>query len=268
MQSVWNRTPDPFQAEVTPLILQMIANDKVPEPILVVQPTSSGKSSVPQTVSVVCSGVTIILECTQALGSEQASKITQASKSNGALVHACQLDTYKTTQDRKAFASNMLSIMKEEHHSSIDKGIASFILFTSPEALLDPIWSAFLDDVLLIGMLTLLCIDEIHMFVEFGLSFRKEFIKLREHVFVEALITNNENISVSQLKVLTLCMAAKFNIESLRLLQLTMSVRFNYHCIFLNDKSQFRKRHVHIKAEHASKSKRLLRKILHESLSI
>ena len=75
MQSVWNHTPNQFQAEAILLILQMIANDKVPELILLVQSTSSGKSSVPQTTSVVSSDVTIIIECTQSLGSYQASKI-------------------------------------------------------------------------------------------------------------------------------------------------------------------------------------------------
>ena len=45
IQSVWNRAPNLFQAEVIPLILQMFSNDKIPEPILLVQPSDSGKMS-------------------------------------------------------------------------------------------------------------------------------------------------------------------------------------------------------------------------------
>ena len=60
VQSDWNCSHNQFQAEVIPLILRMIANDKVPEPIILIQPTVSGKPSVPQTALVVFSGVTII----------------------------------------------------------------------------------------------------------------------------------------------------------------------------------------------------------------
>ena len=88
METVWNRSPNDFQSEVIPFILQMIAQDITPQPILLVQPTGSGKSSVPQTASVVSSGVTFIIECTQSLGSDQASKINPSSSSNGITITA------------------------------------------------------------------------------------------------------------------------------------------------------------------------------------
>ena len=52
----------------------MIANDKVPDPILLAQTTSSGKSSVPQTDLATASGVTIIINRTKSLDSDPDSK--------------------------------------------------------------------------------------------------------------------------------------------------------------------------------------------------
>ena len=161
----------------------MVAKDKPAKPILLVQPTGSGKSTVPQTSSITTSGVTFIVECTQSLGSDQASKIKQASTSDHTHVYGHQLDLVKTTHERIALANNIISVMDEKKHSSIDQGIVSFILFTSPEALLDPTWNKLFDDLLQMEMLTLFCIDVVHLFVEFGLSFRKEFLSLRDKVF-------------------------------------------------------------------------------------
>ena len=67
MEEVWDRSPNHFQSEIIPLILQMMTGDLTSEGLLLVQPTGSGKSSVPQTASVVTSGVTIIIEPTLAL---------------------------------------------------------------------------------------------------------------------------------------------------------------------------------------------------------
>lgn len=101
----------------------MVTHDKMPEPILLVQPTGSGKSSVPQNVSVVTSGVTFIIECTQSLGSDQASKIVQASTAHGALVYAYQLDVFKTNLERADLSNNIGTVLSEKKHSSVENGI-------------------------------------------------------------------------------------------------------------------------------------------------
>ena len=83
MEQVWDRSPNSFQSEIIPLILQMMAGDLVSEGLLLVQPTGSGKSSVPQTASVVTSGATIVIEPTLSLSSDQASKFNQATNVSG-----------------------------------------------------------------------------------------------------------------------------------------------------------------------------------------
>ena len=53
----------------------MIENDKNAELILLTLQTGSSKSSVPQIASDATSGTIIIIECTQYLGLDEASKI-------------------------------------------------------------------------------------------------------------------------------------------------------------------------------------------------
>jgi superfamily II DNA helicase RecQ len=80
MEEVWGCTPNCFQAKIIPTILQMLAKDLSPQALLLVQPTGSGKSAIPQTTSVVTNGVSIVIEPTLALSSDQASKYKRASK--------------------------------------------------------------------------------------------------------------------------------------------------------------------------------------------
>ena len=61
MEEVWGQSPNSFQSEIIPVILQMMTGDLASEGLLLVQPTGSGKSSVPQTASVVTSGATIVI---------------------------------------------------------------------------------------------------------------------------------------------------------------------------------------------------------------
>ena len=65
----------------------MLTNDLTPQGLLLIQPTGSGKSSVPQTASIISNGVTIIIEPTLALSSDQASKFQSASNGHSSLVY-------------------------------------------------------------------------------------------------------------------------------------------------------------------------------------
>ena len=183
MEEVWGRSPNRFQIEIIPTILQMLTKDSRPEALLLVQPTGSGKSTVPQTASVVTNGVSIIIEPTLALSSDQASKFENASKDFGGLVYSYQLDLYKKEDQRQRLSTDILSVMHDKKSQDIQKGIVSFVLFTSPEALVLPIWMRLVDELINIEMLNLICIDEVHLFIEFGLSFRKDFLSLRDKLF-------------------------------------------------------------------------------------
>ena len=263
MEEVWHRSPNNFQSEIIPLILQMMAGDLASEGLLLVQPTGSGKSSVPQTASVVTSGVTIIIEPTLSLSSDQASKFNNATNVPGGLVYAYQLDFQKKEHQKVQLANNILNVMKQKSTASIDSGIVSFVLFTSPETLLLPTWTNLVDDLLKIRMMNLLCIDEVHLFVDFGLSFRREFLDLRHKVFNKLIKSNGRsNIhssSTTALKIPILCMTATFNTKLLSLLQQIMNITFDPRRFFWSQSSLFKKRHIKICIKYSTQYKRIIK---------
>jgi superfamily II DNA helicase RecQ len=244
MEEVWHRSPNAFQSEIIPLILQMMAGDLPSEGLLLVQPTGSGKSSVPQTASVVTSGATIVIEPTLALSSDQASKFKAATNVPGGNVYSYQLDFQKNEQQRQELANNILTVLKQKATASIDSGIVSFVLFTSPETLLLPTWTNMVDELLEIKMLNLLCIDEVHLFIDFGLSFRRQFLCLRDRIFnklIKSNINNNNQSTSTTLKLPVLCMTATFNTKLLLLLQQITNITFDICCFFWSPSNLFKK---------------------------
>ena len=83
IQSVWSKNPSSFQLYSITRLLQMHCNGFSPETILLIQGTDSGKSTVPQTVGVTTCGLTLILENTLSLGSDQQYKYCIASQEQG-----------------------------------------------------------------------------------------------------------------------------------------------------------------------------------------
>ena len=262
MEEVWDRSPNHFQSEIIPLILQMMAGDLTPEGLLLVQPTGSGKSSVPQTASVITSGATIIIEPTLSLSSDQSSKFNHAKNVPGGLVYSYQLDFQKNEAQRNVLATNILNVLKRKATADIDTGIVSFVLFTSPETLILPTWAKLIDELLKIKMLNLLCIDEVHLFIDFGLSFRRKFLNLRNVIFnkiIENSINNDMQSNTTYLKIPVVCMTATFNINLLHLLQQMTNITFNPRRFFWSQKDLFKKRHIKIEIKYSSQYKKLIK---------
>ena len=272
MEEVWGRTPNRFQIEIIPTILQMLTKDVIPEGLLLVQPTGSGKSSVPQTASVVTNGVTIIIEPTLALSSDQSSKFDSASNDHGGVVYSYQLDLYKNDNDRQLLSNNIVSVLKRKKHQDIQSGIVSFVLFTSPEALVLPIWTNLIDELLKIDMLNLICVDEVHLFVEFGLSFRKDFLLLRHILFNKIISFNNASSNTISgtrtiLKIPLICMTATCNMQLLKLLQKMTNITFSHRHLYWSNKSDFQKRHITISIRYTNQFKRYTKEYLKKYLT-
>ena len=130
MQKMFNRSPRLYQGQIISHILKMMTNELPPEPVLMIQPTGSGKSSVPLTCAVIPGGVTIILENTLALASDQTSKIKSIVVSNTKPVKSFQLDTFKTDEDLQRLYDAILKHIEKNKNTSI-------ICFSSPEKLLN-----------------------------------------------------------------------------------------------------------------------------------
>ena len=106
MRNIFSRSPFGFQEELISHIIKMMVFEKDPNPVLIVQPTGTGKSTVPFTVSVLDAGITIIIENTIALGIDQTSKTNFISSSSNKLEIQCyHLDNINDASDQKTVSS-------------------------------------------------------------------------------------------------------------------------------------------------------------------
>ena len=111
METVWKKKPKPFQADVTKHVLQMGKADKKVAPTLLVRGTGGGKSLVMQTIAVIKGGVTLIIENTLSLSSDQMSKIKHVSEKDGNVI-ALHLDAIKNDADKKQTKKLLLGLKK------------------------------------------------------------------------------------------------------------------------------------------------------------
>ena len=161
MSTVLNRQPRTYQAYVIAHIIRMMSFAAVPEPILMVQPTGSGKSTIPLTCAVINGGVTIVIENTLSLGCDQSSKVNNIVNTTTKHIKSFQLDTFKSANDLQWLYDVLISHCSDNHNSS-------FMLFSSPETLIKPISVSFVAKLVRNKFLNLFCINEIHLFLEFG----------------------------------------------------------------------------------------------------
>ena len=108
--------------------------------------------------------------------------------------------------------------------------IKSLILFTSPESLLLDNWFTMIKELIIMNKLLLICIDEVHMFIEYALSFRKKFCLLKDNFFQQIIqrnnVINDDGIKTTHLLVPLICMTATFNESLLLLLQKMTNITF------------------------------------------
>ena len=126
MQTICCHSPRSYQVFAIPHLLKMMTGDLCPAPVLMVQSTGSGKRAVPLTASVVDGGVSIIVENTLALGSDQASKVMNQSSQDTKYIKSYHLDLFKSKEQQQKLCVGILHHLQRSPHISI-------ILFTSPE---------------------------------------------------------------------------------------------------------------------------------------
>ena len=113
MQNIFALSPNPFQAEVMGRLLEMGCGGNECNPLLLVQGTGGGKSAVYQVVGKVKGNVTLIIESTLSLSSDQLSKIEAIHPDLN--VHCIQLDSLKSlSESTKIFNSLDLLLSNNE----------------------------------------------------------------------------------------------------------------------------------------------------------
>ena len=130
MCSIFNRTPIDFQLGVTTHLLKMMSGNITAEPVLMVQPAGSGKSTVPLAAAIIDGGVTIIIENTLSLGSDQCVKLNN-------LVSSTLVKDIRAYHLDAIIQPNLISRIADGiiQHCEVNKD-TSFIIYTSPETLL------------------------------------------------------------------------------------------------------------------------------------
>ena len=174
MLEIWNRTPNDFQREAIPRLLMMRCTPNVPQALLLVQGTGGGKSAMAQTVGVVDCGVTLVIEELLAVATDQKSKVRSTSNAYGPIL-VYQLDSLKNPLLVNKLQSELLALKKTSN--------CTLFLYSSPECLMRQPWRTLIIRLINNGVLKLVCVDEIHLYVMFGLTFRKEFIMLKDSFF-------------------------------------------------------------------------------------
>jgi hypothetical protein len=246
MSTALHHNPRGFQRDVIPYVLKMKRATPNPiHPVLLVQGTGGGKSSVYQTIGIIKQGVSLIIENTLSLSSDQLSKIKQISE-RVPNVHSFQLDSLKTASSRTSLATQLSKV-----HSNSNTTI---FLFSSPESVIREPWQSLLSQLITKNVLRQVCIDEVHLFVMFAITFRHSFLKLKNLLFNQ-LIDNNTNIPsiipstnpcVRHLKVPILFMTATFNAQLLHYLERIVGFTIPYPSTFWSDRSTFARRNISI----------------------
>ena len=106
----------------------------------------------------------------------------------------------------------------------------TIFIYTSPKCLLHKPWQLVFVGFINSKVLKLVCVDEVHLFVMFGLIFRKEFTLLKEsffkHLINPSTAAQSDTIGIF-LKVLLLLMTVTFNSSLLDTLQKMAGVRIS-----------------------------------------
>ena len=262
MKAIWDRSPRDFQKEAIPRLLMMRCPPHRPEAMLLVQGTGGGKSAVAQTVGCVECGVTLIIEATLALAADQRSKVTQARNTFGPVL-AYQLDSIKKPHLITKLQNKLSSLGP---HSNV-----TLFIYSSPECLIREPWRSVFRGLINRKVLKLVCLDEVHLFVMFGVTFRKEFTLLKEsffqHIIIQPRAQDDPNNTGRYLKIPLLFMTATFNSSLLEMLYKMTGVMISPPNYLWSSRTNIARRNIRIHVDFTTQRLRSIKVILEETLS-
>jgi superfamily II DNA helicase RecQ len=266
MDKALGYTPHPFQHNIIKHIIRMKSSSSATptKPILLVQGTGGGKSSVYQCVGVIKRGVSLIIQNTLSLSSDQLSKIDKISQ-RLPRVYAIQLDSIKELHQQNLLIATLSSLSSTTN--------CTFYLFASPECLIKQPWQRLIDTLIHNEVLKFVCFDEVHLFVSFGISFRPNFIRLKELLFEKlrlrgtAPIQQRENTGQSTtLKIPILFMTATFNDVLLKHLEKMTGLSIKQDCFHWSGCNTFQRRNIQIAMSFTSYKTKIIKALMKDHL--
>jgi superfamily II DNA helicase RecQ len=129
----------------------------------------------------------------------------------------------------------------------------SVLLFASPECIVEDVWIEMIQKLIADTLLKLVCVDEVHQFVEFGLTFRKSFMSLKDSLFKFLWVTESQDkdsLLHTILKVPLLFMSATMNRSLVDLLQKIVGIQLCSNNIYWGDATYFQKRNITISSNY------------------
>jgi superfamily II DNA helicase RecQ len=187
MEEVFCTTPYPWQQEVISHLccMQIPNSGSTPAPVLLVRPTGGGKSSVRDVYSIMNGGFSLTITPLLSLGADQEEKITLKAQQSAGTVLSLHLDEIRSLADQQQLVDNLKLLTKQSN--------TSVLLFSSPQAILNKkfLWMTFIDWLIVNERLSMVCVDEVHLFVHFGMTFRDEFKNLTSHLFDKLKLVGN-----------------------------------------------------------------------------
>ena len=271
MKEIWDRTPRDFQQIAIPRLLMMRCPPNRPQAMVLVQGTGGGKSAVAQTVGCVDCGVTLVIEETLALAADQKSKVGRARNLHGPVL-AYQLDSVKKR--------HLVQKLQDKLNSLTTTTNVTLFLYTSPECLIREPWKTVVYNLIQRRVLKLVCVDEVHLFVTFGVTFRKEFLMLKNTFFrhlidtpttstattTNTMETNESNASAFYLKIPLLFMTATLNTELLMLLQKMTGIKLSPDNYLWSKRDDMARRNIRINCSYTIQRPRLIKGVLNDTL--
>ena len=153
-----------------------------PAPVLFVKQTGGGKLLVRDVHSVLCRGVSLIIVPVLSLGADQSKKVIDKANQSCGRIISIHLDEIKNKNAAAEIIKKTLSLP--------DNTKKIILLFASPQAIVNkPHWKHFLKALIARNLLRLVVVDEIQLFVHYGLSFRHQFAMLSTTLFRDLKVT-------------------------------------------------------------------------------
>jgi hypothetical protein len=184
MEDVFAKKPFPWQEDVIAHMNLMTASSRgiPPGAILLVQPTGGGKSMVRDTFAAAHGGIHWSVSPLLSLTADQESKLNASAIQDDGAVIAVNLDLYRTPKQRSAVLDSIRSLPPNTS--------TTVMIFSSPQALTDiKQYSEFFKDLTDFESpngghkLRSFTVDEVHLFCQFGMYFRSEFLRMKSAVF-------------------------------------------------------------------------------------
>jgi superfamily II DNA helicase RecQ len=116
-----------------------------------------------------CAGFSLTIVPPLSLGADQEEKLTLRAEHAEGTITSVHLDKIRSVADQELLISKLKLLP--------NKSSATVVLFSSPQAMLDKkfLWLDFLNWLIDNNRLSLVCVDEVHLFAHFGMTFREEF---------------------------------------------------------------------------------------------